>query len=335
MDNNKNRNDIIEVGKELLETKLVARTWGNISAREDDDNFLITPSGLDYMTMTPEDIVNVNISTGEWNGNHRPSGERGVHKAAYEVFSDVNFVVHTHQTYATAVALAGFESLDISEEEKEKLGGIATAAYGLPGTDKLTNAVKAAIVSGAHVVLMIHHGVLVLGKDREEAMNRTKLLEEICERNIKGRVDAGANDSVADEAALTVLKDQLKSQENQDNNITEIVSTKELICLSNISKGIVSQLDDVSQMIGAKVKVVSADKVAAALKKTNAVLVKGVGAVVKADNTDDVEALSVLVQKMAVVNLHTRAYKKKAVIGLVDSVYMHYDYINRYSKQKK
>ena len=187
------RREIIDTGIELLEEKLVARTWGNISARIDVDNYLITPSGLDYTSMREEDIVSVNIKTGEYTGINRPSGEKGVHSAAYEVFDDVNFVVHTHQTYATAVSLAGLDSLeatagspagsesfetsagspagsesfDITEGEIEKLGGIALAEYGLPGTKEITNACKSALLTGSHTVLMIHHGVLVLGKDKE------------------------------------------------------------------------------------------------------------------------------------------------------------------------
>ena len=185
MSNMDKRREIIDTGIELLEEKLVARTWGNISARIDADNYLITPSGLDYTSMREEDIVSVNIKTGEYTGINRPSGEKGVHSAAYEVFDDVNFVVHTHQTYATAVSLVGFDSFDITEEEIEKLGGIALAEYGLPGTKEITNACKSALLTGAHTVLMIHHGVLVLGKDKEEAMKRVKLLESICERNVK------------------------------------------------------------------------------------------------------------------------------------------------------
>ena len=326
MDYKDKRNDIIEVGKELLNTGLVARTWGNISAREDDDNFLITPSGLDYMTMQDSDIVEVNITSGEWKGNHKPSGERGVHKAAYQVFKDVNFVVHTHQNYATALGLAGFGTLDITEEENKKLGGIATAQYGLPGSDKLTNAVKEALESGAHIVLMLHHGILICGKDRDDAMERTKLLEEVCERSIKGKVE-DTNAKADNSTVLAKLKEKYE--------YVAIVSTKELIAVAGRKKDIVSQLDDVSQMVGAKVKSVGIDGVEKALSKSNAILVDGLGAIVRADNDDDVEALSVLMQKMAIVKLHTEAFNKKATIGFIDSIYMHHHYVTKYSKQKK
>ena len=377
MSNMDKRREIIDTGIELLEEKLVARTWGNISARIDADNYLITPSGLDYTSMREEDIVSVNIKTGEYTGINRPSGEKGVHSAAYEVFDDVNFVVHTHQTYATAVSLAGLDSLeatagspagsesfettavslagfdsleatvgsptgsesfettagstagsesfDITEEEIEKLGGIALAEYGLPGTKEITNACKSALLTGAHTVLMIHHGVLVLGKDKEEAMKRVKLLESICERNVK-RV-------IKDNTLNNYLKAlDTCPEDNSSYRYCEVLTDKALIALSNSETEIFSQLDDVSQMIGTKI--VTVDSLDKALKLSdNAVLIKGVGALIKAENKDDLEALKVLMNKMAIVKLYTKAKNVKAEISIEESDFMHYDYITRYSKQ--
>ncbi|MCI6409304.1 MAG: class II aldolase/adducin family protein [Lachnospiraceae bacterium] len=319
------RREIIDTGIELLEEKLVARTWGNISARIDADNYLITPSGLDYTSMREEDIVSVNIKTGEYTGINRPSGEKGVHSAAYEVFDDVNFVVHTHQTYATAVSLAGLDSFDITEEEIEKLGGIALAEYGLPGTKEITNACKSALLTGAHTVLMIHHGVLVLGKDKEEAMKRVKLLESICERNVK-RV-------IKDNTLNNYLKaPDTCPEDNSSYRYCEVLTDKALIALSNSETEIFSQLDDVSQMIGTKI--VTVDSLDKALKLSdNAVLIKGVGALIKAENKDDLEALKVLMNKMAIVKLYTKAKNVKAEISIEESDFMHYDYVTRYSKQ--
>lgn len=351
MSNMDKRREIIDTGIGLLEEKLVARTWGNISARIDADNYLITPSGLDYTSMREEDIVSVNIKTGEYTGINRPSGEKGVHSAAYEVFDDVNFVVHTHQTYATAVSLAGFDSLeatagspagsesfetsagspagsesfDITEEEIEKLGGIALAEYGLPGTKEITNACKSALLTGAHTVLMIHHGVLVLGKDKEEAMKRVKLLESICERNVK-RV-------IKDNTLNNYLKAfDTCPEDNSSYRYCEVLTDKALIALSNSETEIFSQLDDVSQMIGTKI--VTVDSLDKALKLSdNAVLIKGVGALIKAENKDDLEALKVLMNKMAIVKLYTKAKNVKAEISIEESDFMHYDYVTRYSKQ--
>ena len=52
---------VIEAGKKLIETGLIARTWGNVSARISDTQFVITPSGRAYETLTPDELVVVNI----------------------------------------------------------------------------------------------------------------------------------------------------------------------------------------------------------------------------------------------------------------------------------
>ena len=114
-------------GKKLQQAGLVARTWGNISCRIDENHFVITPSGLDYETMTARDLVLMDIRNGVCCGAHKPSSEKGVHLAAYQTFPEVGYVIHTHQTYATAIGLCGFEQLAMMEEEAEKLGGIARA----------------------------------------------------------------------------------------------------------------------------------------------------------------------------------------------------------------
>ena len=53
MDNQALRTCICDTGRELLEDGLVARTWGNVSARADDAHYLVTPSGMDYGSITP------------------------------------------------------------------------------------------------------------------------------------------------------------------------------------------------------------------------------------------------------------------------------------------
>ena len=57
MNNRNERKLLVETGRELLEKNIVARTWGNTSCRVDDEHCLITPSGLDYMQTTEEDIA--------------------------------------------------------------------------------------------------------------------------------------------------------------------------------------------------------------------------------------------------------------------------------------
>ena len=105
----KARELVLKAGLELCEAGLVARTWGNISARVSDTQYVITPSGRAYDTLTPEDIVLVNIADGSYEGDVKPSGEKGVHAAVYELCPEMNFVIHTPQNYASALSVLGRE----------------------------------------------------------------------------------------------------------------------------------------------------------------------------------------------------------------------------------
>ncbi|HHW49180.1 MAG TPA: class II aldolase/adducin family protein [Clostridiaceae bacterium] len=327
MEESKARKLLVNTGKKLLEAGLVARTWGNISCRLDAENILITPSGLDYMKTKEEDIVKMNLTTGKWQGVRKPSGERRVHIAAYQAFPDVNFVIHTHQTYASALGLAGFEQLDITKEEKEALGGIMTADYGLPGTKKLTKAVKAAFQAGAKAVLMKNHGVLICGNNQEEAMSKAILLEGICKRNIKGDFEVTQDiKSGKAEKLLDAIKEKFR--------YAALVQTPAVLSCANRRTPIYAQVDDMAQMIGRKIPVVPDNEAAQALKRLNAVLVPGIGAVVRSESEDDMKAIKLLVDKAAICSIHTAACSEKARIGVIEAVLMKFVYKTVYSKQK-
>lgn len=323
---------LVDTGIELLKTGLVARTWGNISARISHDACVITPSGLDYMQTKEEDIVVLDIFTGQWQGSRKPSGERGVHRAAYQTHEDVDFVIHTHQPYATAIGLAGFDRLNITEEERQALGGIAMAGYGLSGTKTLFNAVKKALQTGAHTVLMVHHGALICGRDKEQAMKRAALLEEICRRNVKGqpkeRNELSHSEVSGKEQVLSVLIGRYP--------YVDVVQSPEVMALSDKGKTVNAQLDDMAQMIGGRIPAVEQDmgKILRAMSKHGAILAKGLGGVIKAETADDAKALKLLLEKTAIAKLHTDALGSHIRLSSFDCWLMHLIYSKKYSKQK-
>lgn len=322
------RTEIVAAGLELLSSGLVARTWGNVSCRA-EGGFLISPSGLDYTKTTPEDIARVELPSMKWTGRRKPSSERGVHAAAYEIFPEAGFVVHSHQCCASALGLAGFETMDITEAERERLGGVALADYGPPGTKKLKNAVRAAMLSGARTVLMAHHGALVCGADKAEAMDRARLLEDVCRRNLAyrpltpKRADAGKLDAV-----LEVLKARFPHAGLSD--------APPVLEWARGKRPLTAQLDDMAQMLGRRVGTapLKAERIARALEKRGAVLVPGAGAFVRAESADDLEALKLLTEKSAVAALHTRALGVPARLSAADCALMRFVYVRKYSKMK-
>ena len=160
---------VIKAGLNLLENKLIARTWGNISARVSDTQFVITPSGRAYDSLKPEELVLVNIKDCSYEGDIKPSSEKGIHAGAYELRPEVNFIIHTHQHYASAVCA----------EEKDTAFA-PCAKYALPGTDKLKDNVMLciAIHPEYNAFLLAKHGTLCLGKDYDDAFLCAQNLED-------------------------------------------------------------------------------------------------------------------------------------------------------------
>ena len=322
------KQSVADAGRLLLMEGLVARTWGNVSCRTGEQSFVITPSGLAYEGMTAEDVVSFNLYTGEWTGERKPSSEKGVHAAAYRQFSDAGFVIHTHQTYASALGLSGFHAGLFPPEQTAALGGIALAKYGLPGTKKLKSNVAAALATGAHVVLMEQHGALIVGVDRNEAFSRAILLETLCKSACKGQSE---EDLRGDEAKAAALKEFVSGA----FGYVAVSTAPAVLRTANAASMFRAQLDDMAQIIGPKLFCVdpAPDAVLKALRRHDAVLVKGVGALCRADTRGDCEALPLLVEKACVGYLHTRALGANVALSSFDALLMRTVYQMKYAKK--
>ena len=323
------RQSVADAGRMLLQERLVARTWGNVSCRTGAQSFVITPSGLAYEGMTADDVVPYNMDTGEWSGSRKPSSEKGVHAAAYAQFPDAGFVIHTHQTYATALGLAGFDAHSLADQEREALGGVALAEYGLPGTKRLRANVAAALASGAHVVLMAQHGALIVGRDQREAFTRAKLLETVCKALCKGQPDGPGGDAVKAGA--------LAERATREFSFVAYKTASAVAETANRVESLCAQLDDMAQMIGPQLVVVNGEPgaVVKALRKHCAVLIPSVGAVCRAETQGDCEALQILIEKACVSFLHTRALGIPIALSPFDAWLMRSVYLNQYSKKSE
>lgn len=162
------RDLVIKAGLKLVEKELVARTWGNISARISKNEFIITPSGRAYETLTPSDLVKVKIKDLSYDGEIKPSSEKGIHASIYELRKDVNFIIHTHQKYATAISVEGLD-----------FPFAPCAKYGLPGTKKLLKHVALSIKQNPenNAFLLERHGAVCLGENFDDAFHEADLLE--------------------------------------------------------------------------------------------------------------------------------------------------------------
>ena len=180
---------VIKAGHELLKAGLIVRTWGNISCRVSDTQFVITPSGRAYEDLTPDDIVLVNINDLSYDGDVKPSSEKGIHASCYELRPDCNFVIHTHQANASIVSALGYDINHLSDKHAKIIGNdVPCATYGLPGTKKLRNGVINALKrSSSKAIVLAHHGAVCIGESYEDAFKVASTLEDACEKYIAER----------------------------------------------------------------------------------------------------------------------------------------------------
>lgn len=178
---------LVDYGKKLVETGLVQGTWGNISIRIDDEYMMVTPSGLDYNRLGPEDMVKVNIKTLEYDGDRKPTSEKGLHAAILQKRNDVGAVIHSHSKYCCIFAAARTDMPIESQEGKAIFGDkVGISEYGLPGTKKLIKGTMAGLGDN-NATIMSNHGMMCCGKDIAEAFDNCALLERCGEEYIESR----------------------------------------------------------------------------------------------------------------------------------------------------
>ncbi len=203
MDNlEQHKKQVIEAGMKLVNEGLVARTWGNVSVKVDDDHMLITPSGRIYEDLTIDDIVLVNIHTSKYEGSIKPSSEHKLHSEIYKTRKGINAVIHTHQMNASTCAAARREVPPILDDMAQIIGPtVRVAPYALPSTKKIvTKTVKA--LKGRMAALMANHGAVCIGRDMDEAFVVCQVLEKACKAFIEAEFLGGAKSINKFEAVL-------------------------------------------------------------------------------------------------------------------------------------
>lgn len=174
----KEREQIVEYGKKLIESNLTKGTGGNISVFFRQDKLMaITPSGIDYYKLKPEDILIMDLEGNIVDGKQKPSSEYSMHKVLYERREDINAVVHVHSTYSTTLACMNWE-LPAVHYLVAISGGrnVRCAEYATFGTDELAeNAYQAML--GRQAVFLANHGLLTGAKDLPNAFNKAEEIE--------------------------------------------------------------------------------------------------------------------------------------------------------------
>ncbi len=174
------RRQVVETAQRLTKKGYLIATGGNLSVRiPGSEAFAITPSNYDYMKMVPEDICVLDFGLNVLEGKLKPSVESAMHGAIYEVRADVNAVVHTHQVYASALALINAPIPALFDEQALFLGRtVKIIPYAPSGTGMLKKTVAKHVRDNNNAYIMQNHGVLCFGTDAERAAHNTEILEK-------------------------------------------------------------------------------------------------------------------------------------------------------------
>lgn len=184
--------EVCSTAQSMYHSGLVAGTWGNISARVDETYMVITPSGMDYERLCPEQMVIVNMDTLEYEGALKPSIESIVHAAVYKNRPEINGIMHTHSTYALTVASARKPIPPICDDQVQILGGeIRLAAYTMPGTKEMADEVVKALKE-RNGALIANHGAITVGRTLAEAYTGSQVLEKAAKVYINCQSIGGA-----------------------------------------------------------------------------------------------------------------------------------------------
>ena len=176
----KERNAIVAFGQKLLTSGLTAGTGGNLSVANRKKNLIaVTPSGVDYLEMSPEDVVLVGMEGGLIEtSKYKPSSELLFHLALYRRRQDIQAVVHTHSVYATTLATLGWEIPPFYYLVAYSGKKVPLASYATFGSEQLARNVAEAIGDN-NAVLMESHGVVTVGATLAKAFEAAEIIEYV------------------------------------------------------------------------------------------------------------------------------------------------------------
>lgn len=194
------KKEVCEANLELVKRGVVIYTWGNVSGISDDRKYMvIKPSGIDYSTMKDEDMVVVELATGNViEGKWKPSSDTPTHLELYKKYDSIKGIVHTHSINATSFAQAGMDipalgtthadyfygdipcTRELSEEEVKEAYEKNT---GLVIIETFEN--KGLDVMAVPGVIIKNHGPFAWGTSPANAVYNAVVMEAIAEMDLK------------------------------------------------------------------------------------------------------------------------------------------------------
>lgn len=157
------RQALVRFGNKLVQSRLTTGTGGNLSIlNRDQDLFAISPSGIEYSEIKPEDVVIMDMDANIIDSSKKPSSEYGFHLALYKKRLDICSVIHTHSPYATTMACLQWEIPAVHYLVGFSGDKVPVAPYATFGTQELAENITRTIKK-YNALLMANHGMLSVG----------------------------------------------------------------------------------------------------------------------------------------------------------------------------
>lgn len=189
---------VYEANMELPRRNLVTYTWGNVSGIDREKGlFVIKPSGVVYESLTPQDLVVMDLDGKQIEGTLNPSSDTKTHLELYRAFPSIGGIVHTHSPYAVSWAQArrdipcygtthadyfygpipccrNLTPEEIEADYEANTGKVIAETFQQRALDPLY----------VPAVICANHGPFTWGKDAAQAVYHAVVLEEVAKMAI-------------------------------------------------------------------------------------------------------------------------------------------------------
>jgi ribulose-5-phosphate 4-epimerase/fuculose-1-phosphate aldolase len=196
--------ELAAAGRRAAAYGLIRCSSGNLSGRLDADLMLVKASRAWMIDMTADDVALCRIADGSCLNGKKPSVEIGFHAGALRTRNDINVVLHFQSPAATTLACSDPARVDyfVIPEIPYYIGPIGIVPYILPGSVELAAAVTATL-KNHNLAVLTNHGLVTVGKNFDEAIQRAVFFELACDILVRGR----AHVRPLPPDAATVLRD--------------------------------------------------------------------------------------------------------------------------------
>lgn len=170
--------EVLKTALQIKQNRLASLSGGNVSMRLGENRYLVTPSGMDYEIMTPEDICLIDGQCQLVEGCRKPSSDSSALIYMFEHMPEVNAIIHTHQPWATAVGFFTDELPEFLVTVIDACRNPVKVAPFTPSSDIGMGILAVEYASDALAVILKHHGVLAYGESLQQALYSAVYLEE-------------------------------------------------------------------------------------------------------------------------------------------------------------